>query len=625
MARKVLRISKSLALPIDAVTETIGILAIKGVGKSYLEMLLAEQMLANNLPIIPIDSMGIFWGLRAHANGRSKGLPITIMGGDHADVPLVPTAGRVVAELLARENFACILDVSDFRKNEQRRFVMEFAEEFYHKKKKFRDPVHIFLDEADLWAPQRVDKGYERLHGAIDDIVRRGRQRGIGCTMATQRAAVISKSVLGQVSILIAMQMSGAQDIDAVTYWISKCATKEGREKFLQTIPTLQKGEAFVWSPALLRIFKRIKISQRWTFDSSRTPKVGERLREPKKMASVDLKKIKTAIESTIESQKSDDPRVLKARIRELQLQLSTVAATVEVKRITGADTSEDFKRAKATIKELSKTIVQLRKQKVKFIDRPFISNESLRRLEQICKSLETTGKKIFDSATGVRNHADSMRLEGKRVDKMLKTAHSLMEMGKKAAKMPIPELKTDSFVIKEPMRKLSPKWTASEPPQLKLRAGEKGILQALFTLGGSGTVHQVGALAGFPANGSTFRTYRNVLVRNKLVGMEDGQMVLTNFGERYVPDTMQITPRTTAEIVEMWNKRLRKGERDMLAVLVEAKGMGLEPLDVMEKAGIASLSTYRTYRNVLIRNLLAESLENGLLAAHPTLFPRSA
>lgn len=616
MAKKVLRISKSLTLPIDAVTETIGILAIKGVGKTYLEMLLAEQMLAHNLPIIPIDSMGIFWGLRAHANGRSKGLPITIMGGDHADVPLVPTAGKVVAELLARENFSCILDVSDFRKHEQRRFVMEFAEEFYHQKKKFRDPVHLFLDEGDLWAPQRVDKGYERLLGAIDDIVRRGRQRGIGCTMATQRAAVINKSVLSQVSILIAMQMSGAQDIDAVDYWISKAATREKRAEFLKTLPTLQKGEAFVWSPALLRIFKKIKISQRWTFDSSRTPKVGERLREPKAMASVDLKKIKTAIESTIEHQKSDDPRVLKARIRELQTQLNMGAQTIKMKAITGADTSEDYKRAKATIKDLAQTIVKLNKQKVKIIDRPFISNESLRRLEVICKSLEATGKKIFDSATGVRNHADSMRLEGKRVDKMLKTAHSLMEMGKKAAEMP-------------PTRPIIPfKAPAMGIPALtdiKLRAGEKAILQALFTLGGDGTVHQVGALAGFPANGSTFKTYRNVLVRNKLVGMEDGQMVLTTFGGRYVPDTMQTTPRTTEEIVEMWNKRLRKGERDMLAVLVAANGMGLDYTEIMEKAGINSSSTYKTYRNVLVRNMLAEPLENGLLTAHPTLFPRSA
>jgi|FLYK01.1.fsa_nt_gi hypothetical protein len=238
-----LHIAQGLALPLSAVTEVFGILARRGAGKTYTELKMAEEFVKAGLQIISIDSMGVFWGLRASADGKGSGLPVTIMGGDHADVPLVPTAGKVVAEVLAREPVSAILDVSDFRKNEQRRFVADFLEEFYHQKKKHPTPVHLFLDEADLWAPQNPDKGWEVTVGAMQDIVRRGRGRGIGCTMATQRSAVLNKSVLSQVSVLVAMQMTAPQDIDTVDYWIKHSASKEGREEVLSALSN--------WSPFL--------------------------------------------------------------------------------------------------------------------------------------------------------------------------------------------------------------------------------------------------------------------------------------------------------------------------------------------------------------------------------------
>jgi DNA helicase HerA-like ATPase len=53
----------------------------------------------------------------------------------------------------------------------------------YHRN---RDPLHLVLDEADALAPQRTDPGGQRLLGAIEDLVRRGRARGIGLSMISQ-------------------------------------------------------------------------------------------------------------------------------------------------------------------------------------------------------------------------------------------------------------------------------------------------------------------------------------------------------------------------------------------------------------------------------------------------------
>jgi len=45
----------------------------------------------------------VWWGLRSSADGTTDGLPVVIFGGDHTALPLVETAGEVLAELVADE------------------------------------------------------------------------------------------------------------------------------------------------------------------------------------------------------------------------------------------------------------------------------------------------------------------------------------------------------------------------------------------------------------------------------------------------------------------------------------------------------------------------------------------
>jgi len=49
----------------------------------------------------------------------------------------------------------------------------DFAETLYHRN---RLPLHLVLDEADAFAPQRPMHGQERMLGALQDLVRRGLQ-----------------------------------------------------------------------------------------------------------------------------------------------------------------------------------------------------------------------------------------------------------------------------------------------------------------------------------------------------------------------------------------------------------------------------------------------------------------
>jgi uncharacterized protein len=317
-----LQIAQNFRLPDDAVTQTFALLARRSAGKTYAASVMAEEMGKNRLPFVWIDPIGVSWGLRSSADGKQPGLPVVILGGDHADVPLTVESGETVARFIVRERVSAVLDLKHFRKNEQIRFMTAFAETLYHLN---REPLHVFIDEADSYAPQRPYPEGMRLLGAIEDIVRRGRARGLGVTLITQRAAVIHKDVLTQTEALLVLQTTGPQDRKAVKEWVDTHISDESQaqiREFMESLPSLQRGQAWIWSPSWLKTFERITIRRRETFDSSATPKMGQ-ARQPKVVADVDLESLKISMAAVIEEAKADDPKELRKQITILKRQLA--------------------------------------------------------------------------------------------------------------------------------------------------------------------------------------------------------------------------------------------------------------------------------------------------------------
>jgi len=91
-------LSSDLKLPYEAVTQTFAILAMRGVGKTHTASVFAEELSKARLPYRVIDPTGAWWGLRASADGKSDGFPVTILGGDHGDIPLEEHAGKIIAQ-----------------------------------------------------------------------------------------------------------------------------------------------------------------------------------------------------------------------------------------------------------------------------------------------------------------------------------------------------------------------------------------------------------------------------------------------------------------------------------------------------------------------------------------------
>ena len=311
-------ISDELSLPVETVTQSIAVVAQKGAGKTYTTIVMSEEMVQNGLPLIIVDPLGVYWGLRSTADGEGMGVDIKILGGDHADVPLDPGSGRAIARWVIKHREAAILDISIMRKSEQRIFVADFAEELYEKSRKDKTPLHLIVDEADLFIPQRPEPEQKRGLGAFEDIVRRGRVRGLGITVVTQRPAVLHKDILTQVGILVVMRMMGPQDRDAISEWIHSHDDPVKQRMVLNSLASLPTGTAWIWSPSWLGLLKKVPIRNTWTFDSSKTPKIGVPAPEPNVRREINVDGLRNALGDAIRND-PDDPRNLKLRIRELE------------------------------------------------------------------------------------------------------------------------------------------------------------------------------------------------------------------------------------------------------------------------------------------------------------------
>lgn len=325
-----IKLSKNLQLPIDAVTQTFCILAKRGVGKTHTASVMAEEMLKAGQPIVVYDPTGAWFGLKSSKDGKKPAYPVVIFGGEHADIPLEETAGATIANVIVERRFPAVLDCSLLRKGARIRFMTDFCETLYHKN---REPIHFFIDEGQTIAPQNLRAMPEaaRLLGAMEDILLQGRRRGLGCTVISPRPAVLNTNIRSACEVIIAMQIIGPHDRKAISEWVDLHGDDEKKAKeMMSSISSLARGEAWVWSPAWLGIFKRVKFRDRETFDSSATPTVGGKVIGPSMMAEVNIHELGQQILETVERAKADDPKELRRKIGALMRDVDELKRQLE-------------------------------------------------------------------------------------------------------------------------------------------------------------------------------------------------------------------------------------------------------------------------------------------------------
>lgn len=329
-----LQISDTLALPIDVTTMTSAIFGIRNSGKTNTATVLVEEALKAGQRAVILDPLDAWWGIKSSANGNAPGFNVVVFGGAHQDLPLLPDQGAILARLVVENPITAIFSLRHLRKHHQVMFAAEFLEELYHLKgdPKYRERLFLAIDEASAFVPQTFGKGGNkdgdkdytaRCVGAVEDTIRRGRNAGFGVCLIDQRPASVNKNALSQAELLIIHRVVSPQDRKALKEY-SEANDDGGKSKELfDTIGLLgetAKGEAWIWSP-YLRIFERIHVRMRETFDSSKTPEFGESPEIPTQVARIDLDVIRAMVCEAIAEAEANDPKTLKSRIAELEKQ----------------------------------------------------------------------------------------------------------------------------------------------------------------------------------------------------------------------------------------------------------------------------------------------------------------
>lgn len=590
-----------LMLPADVVTQTVGILARKDGGKTYAACKLAESMLDLGAQVVAIDVVGKWWSLRVGADGRSRGKDIFVLGGKHGDVPLSPEAGKLVAKAVVEQRLSVVLDLTFMRKGQRRRFLADFGEEFLHLKQAQEPttPVHVFVEEAQTIIPQMTRQGgpdENRMLGAFEDIVRLGRNAGIGVTMISQRPQSVNKEALSQVELLVCLGVNEVPARKTIEAWVQE---KGAEREIIGELPGLAQGEAIVWSPSWIRVFGRVKIGQRTTFDASSTPKLG-RTKAVGRLPKADVAALRASMEAAVKAAEAEDPRALKSRVVELERELA--------------------KKVPVVVREVPK---EPRQERVKSI----LTDDHVKRIERATAKLLKVQDHLAQAQQVVACEVDNLNTTI--VKAMKSTLPPTPPTPVRPVGLPATPNRPHPSPLYDGLNKLagssgkhnSFRAPTSGPGVPRLKAGAIVMVRVLAG-SPSGemkrsalTVHSIAADRTFADYLSTLRTSGYVTDATR------GHVCLTAEGVELARGLGSPMRQPAAEVARLWQAKLKAGAVKMLDVLMTDYPSPVARDQCAERAGNIAPRTFADYLSTLRTAGLVEDAERGYIVASADLY----
>lgn len=568
------QIADGLNLPANAVTQTFALLGRRGSGKSYAAGKLAEALLDGGAQVVVVDPVGVWYGLRLDARGDTAGgISIPVFGGLRGDIPLEATAGKLVAQLVAEKRTSVVLDVSGFTGADQRRFVADFATELLELKKAARSPVMLMFDEAQEFVPQHVRPDHARMVGAMEKLVKLGRNFGVGVTLLSQRPQAVNKDVLNQTEVLMVFQLTGPQERKVIEGWVSDNGFGQ---KELAELPRLQPGHAFLWSPQWLGKFARVGIGRKRTFDASATPDAGGAPSgEPLGLGPINLDEVRAAMAATIEEAKANDPKVLRE----------------EVARLREAMNSKYWERVRDDNTAMREEIKRLRAQQQTI---PPGTRINLREIDDQLAALQAEMVQIAGMVDVARSAASEVS--------------RLLDPNPLAG--PPPRTFAEAASVPAPREARAP-----APSLDDIGKAGRLILAALAARHPTPlTKAQVATLAGYAPNGGGFNNAIGALKTRGLVERDGDSFALTRAGLAAAPTGER--PQSPGDLVNLWCSKLPGRAKDMLRAIVQRRAaMTKEELAAAVQMD-ASGGGFNNYMGMLRSNGLIQKARGGFEAA---------
>jgi hypothetical protein len=632
------RISVSFLLPSAVFDQHIILLGKTRSGKSSVMRLMIEHLLEKGEPICIVDPKGDWWGLKASATGKQAGFPVVIFGGEHGDVPLNSRSGAAVAELTAIGNRPCIIDLGGWMPGARTEFWIDFASKFFilHRGRRWLavDEIHNFCPKGKLMDPQAA----KMLHWS-NRLASEGLGKGISLIAASQRPQKVHNDFLTSCETLCAMRVIHKADRDALNDWIEGCGDVEigdaeaiklckketdhaqvgetgfcrcrKRMHVVESLASMKRGEAWVWSPEAGFGPKRIQFPMFSTYDSFKPQKAVGSVKL-KGWADVDLAEVTKKLEVAVKEAEANDPKKLQAKIRELQAALIK-ADKQKLPPIVNEKLTRPVKASAAEIRRVLQAEVEPWKK---------FGQDIRRRLVNTTQLLKEIGKACGDLANKTAMpsphepipdypvlHPDFKILKAEVVDHGDQHVHHGTIATHRTETRPHPaqhgQARTAPAVD-------SGTWHGEDLPQ-----GQKEVLIAIARYQEGVERNQLTVLTGYKR--STRDAYIARLKPKGLIEIRGDRITATEAGITALGTDHTPQPATGEELQQYWMSELPTGEKKILEILIAEHGRPVER-EKLDEQGFAR-SSRDAYLSRLAAKRLVEPIGRGQVRASPALF----
>ncbi|MBS0187938.1 MAG: ATP-binding protein [Planctomycetes bacterium] len=322
-----MRSGTAIPFPFELLTLHTAIVGKTRSGKTNSAKVIIEELAKRGERVCIIDPIkSDHYGLTSSANGKSPGLPFTILGGPFGHIPLHGDAGAALGKLVAHGDLPLsILDMCELGPREFGRFYVQFAETLF---RNMKGVLYLVIEEAHIFAPkERIGDDQEnmRLHWT-KRLAEAGGSRGIRLIVATQTVQKLHNEVLGACDPVIAHRMVLPAQVKPIRDWIAATISKPEADEVAKSLPSLKTGEAWVYSGEHQHR-ARVQFPKIWTFDNSKTPESGQQGRTKLTTAAVDLEHLRGVLGEAIAEAQANDPKALRKEIEDLKRKLQAAAA----------------------------------------------------------------------------------------------------------------------------------------------------------------------------------------------------------------------------------------------------------------------------------------------------------
>jgi hypothetical protein len=577
--------------------------ASSGGGKSWLIRMLLEQTFGL-FPHLVIDVEGELKTL------REKYDYIIASADGEGDCVADHRSAGLLARRLLELNASCIIDIYELDPDKREIFVRDFTKALISAPRSLWGPRLVVIDEAHDFAPE---KGHAESKAAVCSLLAKGRKRGLGTVLASQRVAKLSKDAISECRNkmygfcnLLADRKRATEDLGFIK--------KDDQELFRR----LDTGHFYAVGPA---ISKREVIEVNVGKVKTTHPRPGENIQAHTPPPAAKVKKLLKELKDIPEQARQEiaDLRQAKTEITRLRSDLTKErnqgVKTVDTKTVNaayhkgikeGADKAEKlWEHRYAELRgHLEVALGGQKMIQVNFLEVAAQIEGQLKQLKDTTKNILKSSKDMKPKTPGAKTNRSTLARQ---------------------AALPPVHFNAPQFVGKVPVRKdipIAPKPSSNGSGDYsEITGGARRLVEVLVRCHPAQfTKPQWASLADLRHTSGTFGTYLSKLRRAGLITEAGGLFAPSAEAFEWLGASTN-PPSTNEEVVEMWKQAIGGTPAAMIQILRDRHPDTISREEIASELGITHTSgTFGTYLSKLRSNRLVEVQGQVLGAGEPLL-----